>query len=71
MAYIFERGDERAEGDDSGVCEELSDLGHPPDVLRSVLLREAEVLVQPRPHVVAVEAVRRNAPLVDICQLMS
>ena len=44
-ADIFEWGDERAEGDDSRVGEELSDLGHPPDVLRPVLLRETEVLV--------------------------
>ena len=62
-AYIFEWGDERAEGDDSRVGEELPDLRHPPDVLRPVLLRETQVLVQPRPHVVSVEAIGGNAPI--------
>ena len=59
--YLLEWRDERAQCHDARVGKELSDLCHPADVLLAVLGGEAEVLVQPRPDVVAVEAVGGDA----------
>lgn len=61
LAVGAEGRDEGGEGDGGGVGEELGDLADAPDVLVAVPLAEAQVLVQPEPHVVAVEAVGREA----------
>lgn len=44
----------------SGVGEQLRNLSNPSDVLLAFFLGEAQVLVQPGSHVVAVESVRGN-----------
>ena len=59
--HLLEWRHEGAESDHSGVGEKFSDLCHASDVLLAVLLREAQVLVQAGPHVVAVKTVGRNA----------
>lgn len=41
-------------------------LGNSADVLVSVLLREAEILVQAKSHIVAVEAVGRDAEMEEV-----
>ena len=62
VPVLLEGGDEGAERHHAAVSEELPHLGHPADVLLAVLGSEAEVLVQPRPDVVAVQPVGRDAP---------
>ena len=55
--YLFERRDERAKGDDSRVCEQLSNFCHSPDVLFPVFRSKAQVLVETSPDIVTVQAV--------------
>ena len=64
-----ERRDERHEHDQPGVDHQPRHLGDAPDVLDAVGFGEAEVLVQPVAHVVAVEQIgvpaERVQPLLD------
>lgn len=55
------RADEAGDGDGARVGEQLGHLGDAADVLLAVLGREAQVLVQAEPDVVAVQAVRALA----------
>lgn len=60
-AYLCEGGDEAGDADEPRVGEEPRHLGDAPDVLLAVLRREAQVLVQAVPDVVAVQGVARDA----------
>lgn len=55
------RADETRNSNGTAVREQLGDLPNAPDVLVPIFLAEAEVLVQTEAHVVAVEAVSREA----------
>ena len=59
------RRDERNEDDEPGVAHELADLRHAADILSTVLRGEAQILVEARPDVVAVEDIRVNAQSVE------
>ena len=61
-----ERRDERAQHDEAGVDEQLRHLAHAADVLDPVGGGEAEVLVEPVAHVVAVEQVGVGAALGEL-----
>lgn len=60
-AYLPEGADETGEAHDATVGKQLSHLGDPPDVLLAILVGETEILVEPVPDVVPVEAVSRDA----------
>jgi len=62
VAVGAKRADERGDGDGGGVGKQLGHLADAADVLGAVGVREAQVLVQAKANVVAVEAVR-----VDTC----
>lgn len=62
VSVLGEGRHEAAQRHDPAVGEQARHLGHAPDVLLAVLLGEAQVLVQPRADVVAVEPVRHDAP---------
>src|SRR5204862_8117008 len=49
--------DEGGDAEDARIREERRNLAHPPDILDTVLRREAEVRVEAAAHVVAVENV--------------
>lgn len=59
------RTDKRRDRHTGAVREELRHLRDAPDVLVAVLLAESEVLVQPEPDVVPVEAVRGHAAVAE------
>ena len=54
-AEFVVRRDERGNHDDAAIGEEFRHFGDASDVLETVFVGEAEVLVQARAHVVAVE----------------
>jgi hypothetical protein len=58
LRYLGKWRNETAERDDSTICEELGNLCHSPDILFSIFLREAQILVKARPDIVSVESVR-------------
>jgi hypothetical protein len=58
LAIGLVRRDKRRNGNGGRIRKKLGNLCYPPDVLVPVLLGEAQVLVEPEAHVVAVEAVR-------------
>ncbi|TLS23288.1 uncharacterized protein PpBr36_05932 [Pyricularia pennisetigena] len=60
------RRDEGRQRHDGAVGKQLGHLGDPADVFVAVLFREAQVLVEPEPHVVAVEPVRRQAQVQQV-----
>lgn len=60
------RRDEGGDGDGGRVGEQLGHLADAADVLVAVLFREAQVLVEPEAHVVAVEAVGRQAQVQEM-----
>ena len=65
-AQLVRRADEGCQGDDAGVDKELADLGDAADVLDPVFRREAEVAVDARADVVAVEDAAEQAALTMI-----
>lgn len=66
LAVSNVRRDEAGQGDGGAVGEQLGDLGDAADVLVAVRLREAQVLVEPEAHVIAVEPVRRVAQVQEV-----
>ena len=48
-------GNEGDEHDQSGIQEQRGYLGNPSDILHPIRLREAQITVQPMPHVIAIE----------------
>lgn len=66
LAVGAEGGDEGGDGDLGAVGEQLGDLADAADVLLAVGVAEAEVLVQPEAHVVAVEAVRGDVQVQQV-----
>ena len=65
VALAAERRDERAKDDQPGIRHQARDFGDAADVLGAVGLREAEVLVEAVPDVVAVEHDRVHAGEVE------
>lgn len=63
VSVLLVWGDEGRQGDDAGVGKELRHLGDSSDVLVSVLLAEAQVLVQAESDVVTVESVALDVVL--------
>src|SRR5205085_1962166 len=61
-----ERRDERAEHEEARVDEQLRHLAHAADVLDPVGGGEAEVLVEPMAHVIAVQQVGMGAALGEL-----
>ena len=61
LAVLHVRRDERHDGDDAGVREQLGHFGHAADVLRAVLGGEPHVAVEPGADVVAVQHVAELA----------
>jgi len=55
--YLPEGTDEAGETHNATVCKQLGDLGDTSDVLLTVLVGEAEVLVEAVSHVVPIETV--------------
>ncbi len=55
-----------AQTDSSAQRRELDYLGNPPDVLIPVLLREAEVAIEAKADVIAVESVRGEAQVEQV-----
>lgn len=62
--------DEAGESDRAAVCKQLCNLAYTSNVFIAVLLAEAQVLVQPKTNVVAVETVR-SQPQVEEMLLQS
>lgn len=61
VPVLLVRRDKRRDGDRRAVGEQLGDLCDAADVLVAVCLAEAQVLVQPEAHIVAVQSVGRDA----------
>lgn len=59
--HLGERGDEAGDADQACISKQLGHLGDAPDVLLAVGWREAQVLVQPMPDVVAIQGVTWDA----------
>ena len=65
VAVLLVRGDERGDGNGARVGEQLGDLGDAADVLVTVGLAEAKVLVQSEADVVTVQTVGVHAAVLE------
>eukprot|EP00048_Salpingoeca_helianthica_P016651 m.233462 g.233462 ORF g.233462 m.233462 type:complete len:612 (+) comp19158_c0_seq1:183-2018(+) len=67
VAVGFKGADEGGEGHNAAISKELANFTHTANVLRTIFSREAQILVQPVAHVVAIQTIARHPTSAQFC----